>query len=126
MVGGLSIEETEMNKTIFFAFRGDPLCFIHVLLNALDLHEKGMEGKIVLEGESVTLIAEMAKEGHFLHQLYIKAKEQSLIIGACKACSNKLGATEAVEQENIPLIGEMSGHPAMSPYLEQGYTILTF
>ncbi|WP_028580106.1 DsrE family protein [Desulfogranum japonicum] len=115
-----------MNKTIFFAFRGDPLCFIHVLLNAIDMHQKNMEGKIVLEGEAVTLVAKMAKEGHFLHQLYIKAKELGLIIGACKACSNKLGAAEDIKQEKIPLIGDMAGHPAMSEYLEQGYTVLTF
>jgi hypothetical protein len=44
-----------MHKIVFFAFRDNPLCFIHVLLNSLDMAQKGMEGKIVLEGESVTL-----------------------------------------------------------------------
>jgi len=29
-------------KHIFFAFRGDPMCFVHVLLNSLDLNEKGI------------------------------------------------------------------------------------
>ncbi|PIE58255.1 MAG: cytoplasmic protein [Desulfobulbus propionicus] len=115
-----------MNKTIFFAFRGDPLCFIHVLLNAIDLHERGMEGKIVLEGESVTLVADMAREDFFLHQLYKKAKGLGLIVGACKACSGKLKATRSIEQENIPLIGQMAGHPAISEYIEQGYKVVTF
>ncbi len=115
-----------MKKMIFFAFRGDPLCFIHVLLNSIDMHEKGMESGIILEGESVKLVAEMAKPGHFLHQLYTKAKEKNLIIGACKACSNKLGATEAVTKEKIALIGDMSGHPAMTDYIEQDFTVLTF
>ena len=36
-----------MEKTVLFAFRGDPLCFVHVLLNALDLKERGQEGLIV-------------------------------------------------------------------------------
>lgn len=115
-----------MSKTVFFAFRGDPLCFIHVLLNSLEMHEKGMEGKIVLEGESVKLVSDMVKPEHFLHQLYTKVKEKNLIIGACKACSNKLGAVEAIEKEGIPLIGEMAGHPAMSDYIADGYTVLTF
>ncbi|WP_028585761.1 DsrE family protein [Desulfogranum mediterraneum] len=115
-----------MKKTVFFAFRGDPLCFIHVLLNGLDMQARQLEGKVILEGEAVSLVAEMARKDHFLHQLYTKAKEQQLFIGACKACANKLGATQAIEAEEIALIGEMSGHPAMADYIEQGYTVLTF
>lgn len=115
-----------MQKTVFFAFRDNPLCFIHVLLNALDMAARGQEGKIVLEGEAVTLVPVMAEPGHFLHGLYGKAKAQGLIIGACKACSAKLHMSEAVTKENIPLIGEMAGHPAMADFIAQGYTILTF
>nr|WP_321465749.1 DsrE family protein [uncultured Desulfobulbus sp.] len=115
-----------MQKIVFFAFRDNPLCFVHVLLNALDLAEKGQEGKIVLEGEAVTLVSVMADPSHFLHSLYTKAKEKGLILGACKACSAKLKATEAVTRENIPLIGEMAGHPAMSDFIAQGYTVITF
>ena len=115
-----------MKKTVFFAFRGDPLCFIHVLLNALDMHDKGMEGKILLEGEAVTLIDPMSQQDHFLNQLYLKAREKNLIVGACRACSHKLGCTEAVEREKIPLVGTMAGHPAMADYISAGYTILTF
>lgn len=115
-----------MNKVVFFTFRDNPLCFIHVLLNALDMAKRGMEGKIVLEGESVKLVALMADTTHFLHPLYTKAKEQGLILGACKACSNKLQATEAVTSEGIPLIGELAGHPAMADFIAQGYTVLPF
>lgn len=115
-----------MNKTVFFAFRGDPMCFIHVLLNGLDMDAKGMEGRIVIEGEAVKIIPEIAQEGHFLNQLYQKAAEKDLFIGACRACSNKLGVADAIENLGIELIGEMAGHPAMAPYIEQGYTVLTF
>jgi len=115
-----------MNKTIFFAFRGDPMCFIHVLLNALDMAEKGMEGNIIIEGDAVKLIPEMAQPGHFLNQLYSKVREKNLIIGACRACSTKLGVAAAIEEEGVELIGDMSGHPAMSDYTRKGYTILTF
>ena len=115
-----------MNKVVFFAFRGDPMCFVHVLLNSLDMAEKGMEGRIVIEGEAVKIVPEMAKAGHFLNQLYTKVREKGLIDGACRACSNKLGVAADIEAEQIPLIGEMSGHPAMSEYVEKGYTVLTF
>lgn len=115
-----------MNKTIFFAFRGDPMCFIHVLLNALDMADKGMEGNIIIEGDAVKLIPEMAKPGHFLNQLYSKVLAKNLIIGACRACSTKLGVAAAIEEEGVELIGDMSGHPAMSDYIGKGYTVLTF
>ncbi len=114
------------NKFVFFAFRGDAMCFVHVLLNSLDMAARGMEGQIILEGEAVKLVPEMARENHFLHQLFVRAREQGLIIGACRACSAKLKVSDAVRQERIELIGEMSGHPAMADYIEQGFTVLTF
>ncbi|HHB76681.1 MAG TPA: cytoplasmic protein [Desulfobulbus sp.] len=115
-----------MKKTAIFAFRGDPMCFIHVLLNGLDLAEQGMEGKIIIEGEAVKLVPEMAKPDHFLHQLFKKAQGQGIIVGACRACSNKLGVAQAVTDTGVELIGAMSGHPAMSEYIDKGYSIITF
>jgi len=115
-----------MNKYIFFAFRGDPMCFVHVFLNSLNMAEKGMEGKIVIEGDAVKLIPEIVNPEHFLNQLYVKVREQNLLIGACRACSTKLGVNAAIEEVGVELIGDMSGHPAISNYIDQGYTILTF
>jgi hypothetical protein len=43
-----------MNKTVIFAFRGDPMCFVHVLLNGLDLAEHGMKGKIITQVSELT------------------------------------------------------------------------
>ncbi|WP_456473625.1 cytoplasmic protein [Desulfolithobacter sp.] len=113
-------------KTVIFAFRGDPMCFVHVLLNGLDLSSREMGGKIIVEGDAVKLIPEMADTNHFLHQLYNRAREAELFIGACRACSTKLGVAGEIEALGVELIGEMSGHPAMSKYIEQGYTIVTF
>ena len=56
-------------KKVLFAFRGDPLCFVHVLLNGIDLHERGQEGLIIIEGEAVTLVPEMSKPGHITCRL---------------------------------------------------------
>ena len=69
----------ENQKKVIFAFRGDPLCFIHVLLNGIDLHERGQEGLIIIEGEAVTLVPEMSKPGHFLSSLYQKAKNLDIL-----------------------------------------------
>ena len=114
------------DKTVIFAFRGNPMCFIHVLLNGIDLHEKGREGKIVIEGDAVTLIQEMCKPDHFLSTLYQKAKTLGLIVAVCKACSMKLGVADAVKAEGLPLLGDMANHPSMSSFLDKGYQIITF
>jgi hypothetical protein len=33
-----------MKKIALFVFKGDPMCFIHVFLNALDMKDKGYDG----------------------------------------------------------------------------------
>ena len=63
-----------MKKVALFAFNGELMCFIHVLLNALDMNERGHEVKIVIEGASTKLVPEMAKEDNPMHRLYDKAK----------------------------------------------------
>ncbi|MFP4067824.1 MAG: hypothetical protein ACLFS5_10045 [Spirochaetaceae bacterium] len=40
-----------MRKFALFAFNGDPMCFVHVLLNALDIKEQGHEVALVVEGD---------------------------------------------------------------------------
>ncbi len=115
-----------MKKVALFAFNGDSMCFIHVLLNALDLKAKGDDVRIILEGSATKLVPEMAREQSPMFRLYQQAKEQGLFEGACKACSNKLNVIEAVKQEELPFLGDMSGHPSMSHYLEKGYEIITF
>lgn len=111
-----------MNKIVFFAFVGEVLCFNHVLLNALDMKERGMEVKIVMEGQAVKLIKEL-DEGNSL--VYKQAREANLFDSICRACSAKLGVLEYNEKCGIPLSGEMKGHPPMAPYIEAGYKIIT-
>jgi len=62
-----------MKKFALFVFNGDPMCFIHVLLNALDMKAKGFEAKIIIEGASVKLIPELVKSGNPL--IWIVEKE---------------------------------------------------
>ena len=116
----------ETQKKVIFAFRGDPMCFIHVLLNGIDLYERGLEGLIVIEGEAVTLVPEMSKPEHLLSGLFQKAKDLGILYGACKACSIKLKVEKEIEKQGIPLIGDMSGHPSMGSFIEKGYQVITF
>ena len=113
------------DKVVFFVFRGNPVCFVHVLLNALDLQERGHHVEIVLEGEATTIVSELLQVGNPLHQLYRKVREEGLITAVCRACATKLGALPVIEAEKLPLTGSMSGHPPMAPYLEKGFRIIT-
>lgn len=115
-----------MDKAILFVFNPDPMCFIHVLLNALDMKTKGVEGKIVMEGGSVKLIPELAKEDHMLHKLWVEAKENNLVEGVCKACANKLGTLDDAVDQKLSLLDDMKGHPSMTAYRRKGYEIITF
>jgi hypothetical protein len=115
-----------MKKFALFVFNGDPMCFVHVLLNALDMKAKGHEAKIILEGASVKLIPELVKAENPLNGLWKKNLESGLVEGVCKACSAKLGTLEAAKEQNLQLLDDMSGHPGIATYRDQGYEIITF
>jgi hypothetical protein len=115
-----------MRKYALFVFNGEPMCFIHVLLNALDMKERGAEVQIVLEGASVKLVAELYKEDNPQYALWNKCLDNNLVAGACMACSNKLGTLEAAQKHGLPLLADMSGHPAIGAFREQGYEVITF
>lgn len=115
-----------MRKTALFAFNGEAMCFIHVLLNALDLSAKGHDVRVVIEGTATQLIPDLAAEGSPLFKLYTQAREQGLIHGACRACATKTGTASFAEEHGIPLLDDMSGHPSMARFIEEGYDIITF
>lgn len=111
-----------MNKIAFFPFNGGKMCFMHVLINAVDLHEKGVDAKIIVEGEAVKLIKVLEEEEN---KLYLKTKELGLFDSICKACSAQMGVLEYNETTGIPIKGNANGHPAMYDYIKDGYEIVT-
>lgn len=115
-----------MEKFALFPFNGEMMCFVHVLLNALDMKKKGHEVAVVIEGAATKLIPELAKEDAPMHKLYAQTKEQGLIAGACRACSNQMGVLEAIKAEGLELLDDMMGHPGMAGFVERGYTVITF
>ncbi|MFN3567282.1 MAG: cytoplasmic protein [Caldimicrobium sp.] len=112
-------------KFVFFAFRGDSMCFIHVLLNALELASHGKESKIVFEGESVKLLPELYDEKGALHHLYKRALEKNLIAGVCKACSQKFGTYEFAKKMGLTILEELSNHASMWSFIKEGYQVIT-
>src|SRR5210317_1971 len=115
-----------MKKFALFVFNGDPMCFIHVLLNALDMNEKGYEAKIVIEGAATKLISELDKKGNPLHQLWQRARAKGLVEGVCKACANKMETIVAAKTLGLPLLEDMLGHPGIARYRDAGFEVITF
>ena len=115
-----------MKKMVLFVFNGDPMCFIHVLLNALDMQSRGYEGGIVVEGAATKLLAELTGDDHPLGGLWAKVKQAGLVTGVCKACSQKMGTLQAARDQGLVLLDEMNGHPSMARFREAGYEIVTF
>jgi len=115
-----------MKKFALFVFNGDPMCFIHVLLNALDMKEKGYESKIVIEGSATKLLPDLAKPDNPLHKLWENVKKAGLVDGVCKVCSNKLGTLAAAKEQGLTLLDEMSGHPSMARYRDEGFEVISF
>ena len=112
-----------MKKVVFFAFQGEPMCFTHILINAIDMHEKGIKTAIVIEGKATALVKKNIESGnpHFK-----KVMELGLIDSVCKACSNQMGVLEYIQDEtDLVLNGDLNGHPPMEPYIRDGYEIIT-
>lgn len=113
-------------KKVFFAFKGDPVCFIHVLLNAIDMKEKGLEVKIVMEGAATSLIPDLALPANPLNSLWEKAKSMDLVAGVCKACAMKMKSLDSAKAQNLVILEDMSGHPSMTGFIENGYEVINF
>ena len=119
-------QEKRAERIALFVFNGDPICFVHVLLNALDFHAKGVEARIIVEGAATQLIPKLEKEENPLHQLWQKVKQHDLVEGACKACSQKMGTDKDAHAQGLALLDDMTGHPGMAAYRERGFEIITF
>lgn len=115
-----------MRKFALFAYNGDAMCFIHVLLNALDMRKRGHEVKLIIEGSATKLVPDLAKTDNSMHELYESAKNQGLIEGVCKACATKMGSLKGVKAEGLSLLDEMMGHPSIARYRDEGFDIVTF
>ena len=113
-------------KVALFAFQGELMCFIHVLLNGIEYKKRGYDVKVVIEGQATKTIAEICKKENPFYELYEKTKTSGLIDCVCMACASKTGSLEAVKAEGLRLNNEMSGHPAMAGYTDDGYEVITF
>jgi len=113
-----------MKKVVFFGFTGELMCFAHALFNARQMQDEGWEVKIVLEGQSTSLISKLSSDKNPFKNIYLDLKEKSLI-SVCRACANKMGTLSAAEAEKLEIDATLMGHPSMFSYLDSGWEIIT-
>ncbi len=126
MMGGKGIHKGKgihiMKKILFYGMTGEKMCFLHIILNALDLYAGGAEVKIIFEGASVRLVSVFEQEKN---PLYLKAKEKGLFAGVCMVCSKTLNVYEANLTSGLSMLSDMSGHAGMRSYIENGYRVVS-
>ncbi len=115
-----------MKKIALFAYNGDPMCFVHVLLYALDFQAKEYDVKLVVEGSATRLVRDLNDPEAPFAQLYLKVRDAGLIDAVCIACSKKMGGYESAVAQGLPMDGALNGHPSMEKYVADGYTVMTF
>jgi hypothetical protein len=115
-----------MKKIALLAYNGEPTCFAHVMLYALDFDKKGYEVKVIIEGAATKLIPDLAKPEAPFANLYSQLKEKGLLTCICKACSQKMGTIEEAESQGLNIVGDMQGHPSIEGFLREGFEIVSF
>jgi hypothetical protein len=112
-------------KVALFTFCESPGCFIHMLLNAIDMKQRGWDVKVVIEGDSTKLVSLLRNETKMGSVEWHRALQAGVIDCVCKACAQRNGTLPAVIEQGLRLCDEMNGHPAMARYIEDGYEIVT-
>jgi len=116
-----------MNKKyVLFAFNGDPMCFVHVMLTALDMKKRDFDVRVVIEGSATKLVSYLAREDSPFGGLYNDFRSSGLVECVCKACANKTGSLDSARDQGYKLCDELLGHPSMARFIEDGYTVITF
>lgn len=112
-----------MKNVLFYAFQGEAMCFNHIMLNAIDMHNKNIKVGIIIEGKATALVKELLENENKLFKEVVKL---GLIDSICKACSNQMGVLDYLENNTqLPINGDLMGHPPIEPYIRDGYEIIT-
>ena len=113
------------NKVAIVAMTGEMACFVHVMLNGLDMVKRGFDVKIIIEGKATGLVKELAGSEKPYAPLYAKLREAGIVDCVCRACAKTMGALDAVGEQGLPVCDEMNGHPSLGRYMEEGFHIIT-
>lgn len=112
-------------KVLIVAMSGELSCFLHVLLNVLDMDRRGFAARVVIEGRATAFIRELADSATPPAALYEQVKSDGLIDCVCRACATTTGALEAAQAQGLRIVDEMAGHPSLGRFIAEGYQLIT-
>lgn len=119
-------------KFLFIVFTSDDCKRNHALLYALDLHKKGYETKLILEGDATQALTQLNEATSTFAKLLVQAQQAGVLAGTCQTasggckCEGTSEALKAAQANNIALLHDMDGHPGIEPFLREGYEVLIF
>ncbi len=112
-------------KILIVAMSGELSCFLHVLLNVLDMDKRGFAARVVIEGRATSFIRELTDPAKPPAALYEQVKSAGLIDCVCRTCATTTGALEAAQEQGLRIADEMSGHPSLGRFITEGYQLIT-
>jgi hypothetical protein len=113
------------DKVAIFAFEGEMMCFVHALMYAEEMKEKGHDVKLIIEGSATKLIKELADPEAPFGKLFQNVKTLGLVDCVCQACSKKMGGYDSAVEQGFTICAEMKGHPSLLRYIQDGYKVVT-
>jgi predicted peroxiredoxin len=117
-------------KLLFVVFAEDVCRQLHAFLYALDLHSKGYQTRIIVEGMATRLLADLQRAPLRLQKAVNDAKEAGLIAGAClQACSGcgsseDRNIVEAIKTQGVVFLKDMENHAGIEPFVSEGYEVI--
>ena len=111
-----------MKKLLFVIWTDNKGIFTHIMMNVLDLNEKGHKVGVVFESEGCKLVLHYDENKN---DKFEKLKELNLIASVCKACAKGMGAFESAEKQNLPIHDDMWGHTPLEKWIAKDYELVS-
>ncbi|MHA1977129.1 MAG: hypothetical protein ACW98F_05460 [Candidatus Hodarchaeales archaeon] len=110
-----------MRKQLFVLFNYNKGIFTHILLNVIDLAEKGYNVGVIFESEACRFITEYEGKNY---QKFELIKEKELVYAVCEVCAKSMNALDSAQRQGLPINGELSGHPPLSAWIKLDYDVM--
>jgi predicted peroxiredoxin len=117
-------------KILFVLFAEDVCRQLHAFMYANDLHRKGYQTRIVVEGMATRLLADLEQAPARLQKAVNDAKNAGLIAGACLQASSGCGSAEdrdivdAIKARGVGFLSDLDNHAGIEPFIRDGYEII--
>jgi hypothetical protein len=117
-------------KILFVLFAEDVCRQLHAFMYVTDLHRKGYEAKIIVEGMATRLLSDLDEAPPRLQKAVGEAKVAGLIAGACLQAASGCGSPEdrdivdAIRAQGVEFLSDLDNHAGIEPFLRDGYEVV--